>query len=326
MSELAFRSYNRQRRIWHANLPTIKTAPLLELQAEVSEIIESNMQDGDKAKGCIGIEGPAAIGKSIAIQDLAYQYHRQEIDELGEFAGENERWPVCRVGMTGNTDMKMFNRAMLSFYNHAGTKTGTAADFAHRALDCVISCETRLLIVDDLHFLKVRTTSREISNQFKYISNEFPITIVFIGIGLRQRGLYSDGEYAGDVLGQSGRRITGLTMREFTIDDEVGRREWRQLLLAIEKRIVLADKYRGMLADDLSDYLWERSSGRIGSLIALITRGCNRAVNSGTEVLTRELLEQIRNDEASEHKRADLRAAFATGRLTTKIKRVRRTR
>jgi hypothetical protein len=180
--------------------------------------------------------------------------------------------------------------------------------------------------VDDLHFLKVRTTSREISNQFKYISNEFPLTIVFIGIGLRQRGLYSDGEYAGDVLGQSGRRITGLTMREFTIDDDAGRREWRQLLLAIEKRIVLADKQRGMLADDLSDYLWERSSGRIGSLMALITRGCNRTVNSGAELLTRKLLEQIRNDEASEHKRADLRAAFAAGRLTTRIKRVRRTR
>jgi hypothetical protein len=325
LSELALRSYNRQRRIWHANLPTIKTAPLLELQASVMEIIDANMHDGDKAKGCIGIDGPAAIGKSIAIQDLAYQYHRREIDELGEFVGENERWPVCWVGMTGNTDMKTFNRAMLSFYNHAGAKKGTAADFAYRALDCVLSCETRLLIVDDLHFLKVRTTSREISNQFKYISNEFPLTVVFIGIGLRQRGLYSDGEYAGDVLGQSGRRITGLTMREFSIDGEAGRREWRQLLLAIEKRIVLADKEHGMLADELPDYLWERSSGRIGSLMALITRGCNRAVNSGTEVLTKELLEEIRNDEASEQKRADLRAAFAAGELTTKAKRLRRT-
>ena len=41
--------------------------------------------------------------------------------------------------------------------------------------------------VDDIHFLKQRTTSVEISNQFKYISNEFPLTIVFIGIDLRQR-------------------------------------------------------------------------------------------------------------------------------------------
>nr|WP_081490076.1 TniB family NTP-binding protein [Mycobacterium sp. MOTT36Y] len=324
LGEKARRCYNRQRRIWHANLPTIKTEPLKEIQKAVELVIDSNMQDGDKAKGCVGIEGPPAIGKSIAIQDLAFNYHRREIDELGEYVGDNERWPVCRVGMTGNTDMRAFNRAMLNFYNHAGAKTGTATDFARRALDCVLSCQTRLLIVDDLHFLKVRTTSQEISNQFKYISNEFPLTIVFIGIGLRQRGLYSDGEYAGDVLGQSGRRITGLTMREFSIDDEPGRWEWRRLLLSIEKRIVVADKEHGMLADDLSDYLWERSSGRIGSLMALITRACHLAITSGREVINQALLEGIRNDEASEQKRPELHAGFAAGRLTSKPKGYRR--
>jgi Bacterial TniB protein len=140
--------YNRQRRIWHANLPTIKTGPLKELQSAVMGIIDSNQQDGDKLKGCIGIEGPAAIGKTTAIQDLGFRYHRREIAELGEFAGDNERWPVCRVGMTGNTDMKAFNAAMLGFYNHAGARKGTAIEFARRALDCVISCETKVLIVD----------------------------------------------------------------------------------------------------------------------------------------------------------------------------------
>jgi hypothetical protein len=77
-------------------------------------------------------------------------------------------------------------------------------------------------------------------------------------------------------------------MREFKVDDEPGRREWRQLLLTLEKRIALACKYRGMLADDLSDYLWERSSGRMGSLMPLIARGCNRAVRGGAEILDQE--------------------------------------
>jgi hypothetical protein len=117
--------------------------------------------------------------------------------------------------MSGNTGIKDFNRALLAFYNHAGTKRGTAAQFADRALDCVLSCETKLLVVDELHFLKQRTTSVQISNQFKYISNEFPLTIIGIGIGLRQRGLYSDGVYADGILGQSGRRTTPLHLREF---------------------------------------------------------------------------------------------------------------
>ena len=88
--------------------------------------------------------------------------------------------------------------------------------------------------MDDIHFLKQRTTSVEISNQFKYISNEFPLTIVFIGIDLRQRGFYSDGGCFEGILGQSGRRITPLKLRDFSLD-EAHRHEWRQLLLAIER-------------------------------------------------------------------------------------------
>jgi hypothetical protein len=318
-------AYDRQRRIWHANLPTIKTAQLLELHESLWDLVDSNMQDGDKAKGAIGIEADAGVGKSIAVQDFAADYHRREIDELGEYTADgNERWPVCRVGMTGNTGMKEFNRAMLSFYNHAGTKRGTTAEFADRALDCVLSCETKLLIVDDLHFLKFRTTRVEISNQFKYISNEFPLTIIFIGIGLRESGLYSDGTYADQVLGQTGRRTTPLTMREFKVDDEPGRHEWRQLLLTLEKRIALARKYRGMLADDLSDYLWERTSGRMGSLMPLIARGCNRAVRGGAEILDQELLDQVPTDEAAAQNRAELRRQIQTGKLITQPKRHRR--
>jgi hypothetical protein len=325
LSDRARAAYDRQRRVWHANLPVIKTAQLLELHESLWDLVDSNMQDGDKAKGAIGIEADAGVGKSVAVQDYAADYHRREIAELGEYTADgNERWPVCRVGMTGNTGMKEFNRAMLRFYNHAGTKRGTTAEFADRALDCVLSCETKLLIVDDLHFLKFRTTRVEISNQFKYISNEFPLTIIFIGIGLRESGLYSDGTYAEQVLGQTGRRTTPLTMRGFDVEDETGRREWRQLLLTLERRIVLACKYRGMLADDLSDYLFERSSGRMGSLMTLVTRGCNRAVRTGAEVLDQELLESVAIDEAATQQRADLRCRIQSGKLTTRPKRRQR--
>jgi hypothetical protein len=44
--------------------------------------------------------------------------------------------------------MRDFNRAMLEFFAHPGTMRGTAAEFARRALDCVLSCQVRLLIVD----------------------------------------------------------------------------------------------------------------------------------------------------------------------------------
>jgi hypothetical protein len=125
--------------------------------------------------------------------------------------------------------------------------------------------------------------------------------MIFIGVGLAARGLYSEGsEYQDAVLAQTGRRTTALDMEPFAVNTERGRRQWRQLLLAIEYRVVLADKYPGMIADDLCDYLYARSTGHIGSLMTLINRGCQRAVRSGEEKLTTELLDNIKIDAASE--------------------------
>ena len=126
----------------------------------------------------------------------------------------------------------------------------------------------------------------EISNHFKYVANKFSVTLIFVGVGLAARGLFSEGStYEDAVIAQTGRRTTKLDMRPFTVDSDDGRREWRQMLLAIEKRIVLADKQPGMLADELSDYLFARSTGHIGSLMTLINRGCQRAVRTGAERL-----------------------------------------
>ncbi len=228
---------------------------------------------------------------------------------------------MCRVGLTGNTGMVDFNRAMLAFFAHPGVTRGNAAHFAHRALDNVLACETRVLIIDDLHFLRWRKAAGvEISNHFKYIANEFPVTLIFIGVGLAARGLFSEGpSYEDAVIAQTGRRTTQLDMRPFTIECDDGRREWRQMLLAIEKRIVLADKKHGMLADELSDYLFARSTGHIGSLMTLINRGCQRAVRTGAERLDRELLDRVKNDAASEKGRRELDTAFNARRLTTTV-------
>lgn len=322
LSGEAYDDYDRQRREWHANLGPIKTPQLAALHEDLWDIVDSNLQDGDKPKGAVAIDAFPGLGKTTSVLDFAKKFHRREIKEQGRQTDTgNERWPVCRVGLTGNTGMVDFNRAMLAFYAHPGSRNGKAADYAYRALDCVLSCETKMVIVDDLHFLRWRNTvGVEISNHFKYIANEFPVTLVFVGVGLASRGLFSEGNtYEDAVIAQTGRRTTKLGMQPFRIDSEHGRREWRKLLLALEQRVVLADGYRGMLADDLSDYLFARSTGHIGSLMTLINRGCQRAVRTGAEVLSRELMDQVKNDEASESGRHELEMAFQAGRVTTRL-------
>jgi hypothetical protein len=87
----ARREYDEQRSIWHANLPTIRTTQLLELREEVADIVASNQQDGDKAKGAIAIEGSAGIGKTFATLDFAYSYHNDQIGLHGRVTADGRR-------------------------------------------------------------------------------------------------------------------------------------------------------------------------------------------------------------------------------------------
>jgi AAA domain len=320
LGDAAANDYNLRRREWHANLGPLKTPQLAALHEDLWDILDSNLQDGDKAKGAVAIDSAAGLGKTTAALAFGKDFHLREVAERGPRTAEgDERWPVCRVGLTGNTTMKDFNLAMLEFFAHPGVTRGTAAQYIRRALDCVLLCDVRLLIVDDLHFLRWRVSSGvEISNHLKYIANEFPVTLLLIGVGLQAGGLLSEGRsYSDAVLAQTGRRTTVLDMRPFLVTSEEGRREWRQLLLAIEERLVLADTTPGMLAEHLSDYLYARSTGHIGSLMTLINRGCQRAVRTGTERLTVSLLDNVKNDAAAEKARQELDAAIRARNITT---------
>lgn len=330
LGDEALAQYNRARRRHHANLGPLQTPQMAALHEDMWNIIDSNdEQEGDKAKGAVGIDAFPGLGKTTAVLALARKFHCQEIQENGRFTDNgDERWPVCRVGLTSNAGTRDFNRAILEFYGHSGRFRGTAADFGIRALDSVLMAETKILIIDDVHFLRLRykngkenKTGVEVSNHFKWIANEFPITLIMVGVGLAAMGLFDEGDsYENADLAQMGRRTTPLSMEPFMINTDEGRENWRNTLLAIEKKIVLADKYRGMIADDLSEYLFARSTGHIGSLMTLINRGCQRAVRTGAEKLDVELLDKVKNDAASEKGRKELALAFRTGKITTRLR------
>lgn len=320
LGDTAADSYNQRRTDWHDNLGPFKTPQLAALHDDLWDIIDSNAQDGNHAKGAVALSGYPGLGKTTAVEAFAKDFHRREIRRHGEFtrAGD-ERWPVCRIGMTGNTSMKDFNRAMCHFYAHPG-RSGSTDELGRRALDYVLHCETRLLIIDDLHFLHWQHRGGiEINNHFKYIANDFPVTLLSIGVGLKERGLLIEDYSYDELLAQTARRTTLLEMRPYEIDTERQRRDWRNLLTTIEQRLVLGDKHRGMLAEELSDYLFIRSTGHIGSLMDLIRRGCARAIRTGTESLTQKVLDTIRIDSAAEQARRALAGAFRTRKKTTKL-------
>ncbi|AEW95523.1 MULTISPECIES: hypothetical protein [Streptomycetaceae] len=107
-------------------------------------------------------------------------------------------------------------------------------------------------------------------------------------------------------------------MDAYSVRNDKERRQWRKLMLGLEQRLVLARKYPGMLADDLTDYLYTRTTGHIGSLMTLINRGCQRAARTGAELLDEDLLDQVKLDAGAERARKALQKKFERKRMTTK--------
>jgi AAA domain-containing protein len=311
--------HNDRRKVWHANIGPIHTPQLLTLQEDLAEIVESNRHDGDKTKPAALIDAYPGIGKSTAVRDYGRTFYREQIALRGQTTPDgHRRVPVIYIALSGNTQIRGLNAAICRFYGLP--VRGDADTLAERAVDAVLSLKTSVIIVDDVHFLAgSQTNSARMANQLKYLSNVFPVTLIYVGVGVQQRGILREGFSREEtLLAQFGRRTTPLTLRPFQVEEEAGRQEWRTLLKTIERQLVLAEKYPGMLADDLCDYLFARSSGHFASLMALINRGCLRAIRCGHERLDVELMDSVKNDAAAEEARRELTAAIEAGLLTTR--------
>jgi len=313
--------YEEHRSVWHANLGPLRTPQMRAVHEHLDDIVEANRQDGDKVKGAAVIDAYPGLGKSTIAQVFARTFHHRQVSLSGPVTDAgHDRVPVVHVCLTSSTSKRSFNSMLCRFFGLPGHDRGNAEELGHRAADAVLSCDVRLCVVDDVHFLDPRRRDgRDVANHFKYLANTFPVTFIYVGVGLEQRGLVSEGLAAGEEeLAQNARRWTTLGVDPFEIGTEAGRRTWRQLLLAIEKDLVLAGNRPGMVADELADYLFARSTGHFASVMTVITRGCRRAIRAGTEKLTRDLLDQVRNDAAAEAARQELLAAFDAGKLSAR--------
>jgi hypothetical protein len=301
LGEVDREAYNQARADWHANLGPLRTPDLGRIHDELWELLDANRQDSDRVRGAAAIDAYPGLGKTTAALSFAKAFHRREIALYGPTTTEgHEHLPVARIGLTSNTTMRGFNQALCDFYGHPGAARGTAGQLASRALDCVLSCATSVIVID-LHFIDFRRRhGTEVSNHLKWLANEMPATFIFSGVGLSRKRFFDEG-LAGDdiVYAQTSRRATRCPVVPFTLETTSGYRAWVDLLAAFEKHLVLLQARPGMLTEH-AKLLFARTQGYIGSLTNLLDRACHVAITTGTETLTSELLSQVTVDNAAQ--------------------------
>jgi hypothetical protein len=322
MSGRALDRHNDWRRVWTANIGPLDTPQLKALHADLWEVVDAAKQDGNLQKPAVLVDAYSGLGKTTALLDFLRDFHRKEVAGRGlTTADGHRRVPAAYIDLSGNTQIRGLNAALCRFYRLPSS--GGADVLGARAKDAVLALDTRVFVIDDLHFLapvRPNEESARMTNQLKHLANTFRVVLIYAGVEVIARGIRAGADDASQkaLNEQFGRHTTRLTMRPFRIHDEEGRLEWRQLLKSIEMRLVLVDRYQGMLADDLSDYLFARSTGHFQSLMTLITRGCSRAIRTEREVLDVEVMDKVNNDLEAEANRKDMEAKFAEGLISSR--------
>jgi len=120
-------------------------------------------------------------------------------------------------------------------------------------------------------------------------NERIPATFVYAGIDVEHAGLFT-GTRGQQIAG----RFTMISARPFGYTAQ-----WRSIVATFDTALLLHHHTPGTLAG-LGRYLHDRTGGMIGSLSHLIRGAALQAIMTGTEKITRKILESITLDHAAE--------------------------
>ncbi|MGJ9373318.1 TniB family NTP-binding protein [Nesterenkonia sp. CF4.4] len=297
--------FNSVRAVWNANPPPMRTAQLSHAFDILDQVMASNHRDSNRLRGSAVIDAAPALGKTTIATHYARNFHLDNLEEYGrETADGSQRIPVAFIPLGSAVTLKSLNQKILSFYGHPGVYKATTSRLADLAVDCVRTCQTRLIVIDDLHFVDFRRQrGQEVSNHLKGLANEMPATFLYVGVNLRSKRFFDEGLLGEDAAyAQTSRRATRVPVSPFTNLTTDGMRAWCDLLEALENHILLLKKKPHMLVQ-LAKELFMRTQGNIGSLTFLLDHASYLAIHSGVENIDAEVLAAAKADNAAETSR-----------------------
>ena len=294
--------YNEARMVWNANLPTVKTAQLKAAYGVIDQVMASNRRDSDRLRGSVVIDAEPGLGKTTIATRYARDFHQRIYRRNGPQTPEgHQRLPVAFVPLSAGITLKGLNQQILRFYGHPAVDRVSTSKLGALAVDCVVSCQTRLIVIDDLHFIDFRLRhGAEVSNHLKGLANEMAVTFIYVGVKLKEKRFFDEGLLGEQAAyAQTSRRATRCEVSPFAITSEAGFRGWIGLLRALETNIKLADAQPGMLVDHAKE-LHRRTQGRIASLTNLLDRASYLAITSGVETINSDLIAATTVDNAAQ--------------------------
>jgi hypothetical protein len=295
-------AYEAARRVWNKNLPVVETPQMNLAFTLLRRAVGSLARDSDNIPTSVVIDASAGVGKTTIAGQFGREFHLERERQIGTttLAG-NQHLPVAFISLLGGTTLKSLNEKILRFYGHPAATRASRSELSSLVVDCVYSCETQLIILDDLHFIDFRhRDGMEVSNHLKGLASETSAAFVLVGVGLEQKLFFDEGLFGPQAAySQTSRRQIRCPVDPFSLESENSSRAWVDLLKRFEEHLKLANRRSGMLVDH-SKQIMKKTSGRLISLMHLLDGVCDLAISTGVETVTAEQIKEVQIDEAAE--------------------------
>ena len=317
LSEAELEEYLLHRDVTNSNLPLQETP----MSKGVSRLMLSRLRLGalkarpSTRRGLI-INGNGCQGKTetaCEVGALFEQWWREQHPgpNPNSITGTRDlHIPVAYVQTPVTAKPKSTCKAVLDFYG-ADHKNMDLPGLIRAVRRHVHAHGTRAILLDDITRLKLyRRDDQDVFDMIKGFM-DMSATLVLIGVDVPGSGLLQGAAYdpkTGDWImpaesnapvGQGARtqhlrRFTMVDLGPFPYLTPKDMAEFTAHLQGIEDHICLFDAFPGMLTGgDMPEYLHDRTGGIVGLLECLIEDAIELAVDSGPEVLTCELMDQV---------------------------------
>ncbi len=312
------RLHDLHRAATHANLPFQETP----MSATVAQIMSSRIHNNalkhkPTTRAGLLISGGGYQGKTETACEVAAAFADQWLELHGQrnpnaTAGTRDlHLPVAYVQTPVTATPKMTCEAILGFYG-ADHKKMTLGQLIRAVRASLHDHGTRVLLLDDITRLRMHREADQDALDLIRSLMSMSVTLVLIGVGIPASGLLREGRHDprsgqwvfppskpgrswnDEAATQTERRFDLVNLDPFRYDTPAGIAAWVAHLAGIEQHLRLFEAAPGMLTEGgMPEYLFRRTSGIVGLLERLIEDGCTRAIASGTERLTIELLDGI---------------------------------
>jgi hypothetical protein len=307
MSTVERAAYDRSRALYLSGGIVIDTPQVSRARLLLTQHFAENAGRNSGHAGLM-LSGDSTVGKTTTCKALMRYVHTQYAKQFPDFR-EHGRVPVVYIEVPAGSTGKLLMKTFADFFGLTVRSGESMVSIRTRVVDLLNDAGTQLIVVDELHNLIGRVASNgESVDVLKNLHNDVPATFVYAGIDLTDSALLT---------GPRGRQISGrfsaLEMTRLDITNPDDRATWIRLIAKLEKMLPLRHHEAGSLKG-LSAYLFDRTSGSIGSLSRLITGAAIETIvnpNITAEALDKDLLDTRVLDIAAEtaRKARELRAA-----------------